>query len=209
MSGLVNIDTVYIAIFFLVPGYIFLTFRNQFVAGQDRLGTEQLLAFITYSALNLALFGWILFAIPRRADDWVVVLTWVFVLLIGPAVLGFVSGMWTQKEWGGRLYEFFGLSLVHPTARSWDWVFHRVDPCFVLVTLKDGSQCAGYWGVNAAGTQSFASSDPKERDLYISQVFEISDEGPWRPTPKSIFIAAGEIRTVEFIQEENSSERAP
>lgn len=209
MSGLVNIDTVYIAIFFLVPGYIFLTFRNQFVAGQDRLGSEQLLAFITYSALNLALFGWILFAIPRRADDWVVVLTWVFVLLIGPAVLGFVSGMWTQKEWGGRLYEFFGLSLVHPTARSWDWVFHRVDPCFVLVTLKDGSQCAGYWGVNAAGTQSFASSDPKERDLYISQVFEISDEGPWRPTPKSIFIAAGEIRTVEFIQEENSGERAP
>ena len=159
--------------------------------------------------MNLALFGWILFAIPRRADDWVVVLTWVFVLLIGPAVLVFVSGMWTQKEWGGRLYEFFGLSLVHPTARSWDWVFHRVDPCFVLVTLKDGSQCAGYWGVNAAGTQSFASSDPKERDLYISQVFEISDEGPWRPTPKSIFIAAGEIRTVEFIQEENSSERAP
>lgn len=209
MSGLVNIDTVYIAIFFLVPGYIFLTFRNQFVAGQDRLGSEQLLAFITYSALNLALFGWILFAIPRRADDWVVVLTWVFVLLIGPAVLGFVSGMWTQKEWGGRLYEFFGLSLVHPTARSWDWVFHRVDPCFVLVTLKDGSQCAGYWGVNAAGTQSFASSDPKERDLYISQVFEISDEGPWRPTPKSIFIAAGEIRTVDFIQEENSGERAP
>jgi hypothetical protein len=209
MSGLVNIDTVYIAIFFLVPGYIFLTFRNQFVAGQDRLGTEQLLAFITYSALNLALFGWILFAIPRRAEDWVVVLTWVFVLLIGPAVLGFVSGMWTQKEWGGRLYEFFGLSLVHPTARSWDWVFHRVDPCFVLVTLKDGSQCAGYWGVNAAGTQSFASSDPKERDLYISQVFEISDEGPWRPTPKSIFIAAGEIRTVEFIQEEKSGERAP
>ena len=41
MSGLVSIDTVYVAIFFLVPGYIFLTFRNQFVAGQDRLGTEQ------------------------------------------------------------------------------------------------------------------------------------------------------------------------
>ena len=74
MSGLVSIDTVYVAIFFLVPGYIFLTFRNQFVAGQDRLGTEQLLAFITYSALNLALFGWILFTLPRTAQGWVVVL---------------------------------------------------------------------------------------------------------------------------------------
>jgi Family of unknown function (DUF6338) len=207
--SLANIDAVFIAIFFLVPGYIFLTFRNQVVAGQDRLGTEQLLAFVTYSALNLALFGWILLAIPRSAANWVVVLTWAFVLLIGPAVLGFASGYWTQKELGSRLYGFFGLSLVHPTARSWDWVFHRVDPCFVLVTLKDGSQCAGYWGVNAAGTQSFASSDPKERDLYISQVFEISDKGPWRPTLKSIFIAAGEIRTVEFIQEEKSGERTP
>jgi len=206
MSGLVSIDTVYVAIFFLVPGYIFLTFRNQFVAGQDRLGTEQLLAFITYSALNLALFGWILFTLPRTAQGWVVVLTWVFVILIGPAILGLASGIWTQKELGNRLYAFFGLSLMHPTARSWDWIFHRVHPCFILVTLKDGSQCAGYWGVNAAGTQSFASSDPKERDLYISQVFEIADEGPWRRTQKSIFIAAGEIRTVEFIQEEVSND---
>jgi hypothetical protein len=207
MSGLINFDAISIAIFFLVPGYIFLTFRNQFVAGQDRLGTDQLLAFITYSALNLALFGWILFALPRTAGGSIVVITWVFVILVGPAILGLVSGVWTQKELGGRLFAFFGLSLVHPTARSWDWVFHRVHPCFVLVTLKDGSQCAGYWGVNAAGTQSFASSDPKERDLYISQMFEMPDEGPWRPIEKSIFIAAGEIRTVEFIREEVASER--
>lgn len=210
MSGLVNFETVYVAIFFLVPGYLFLTFRNQFVAGQDRLGTEQILAFVTYSALNLAIFGWTIFAVPRSAPGWQIVLVWGFVLLIGPAILGFASGIWTQKELGSRLYSFLGLSLVHPTARSWDWIFHRVHPCFVLVTLKDGSQCAGYWGVSAAGTQSFASSDPKERDLYISQVFEIPDDGPWRPTQRSIFIAAGEIRTVEFIQEERqASEQAP
>jgi hypothetical protein len=70
MSGLVSIDTVYIAVFFLVPGYVFLVFRNQFVAGQDRLGTEQLLSFITYSVLNLAIFGWILFTLPRTAPNW-------------------------------------------------------------------------------------------------------------------------------------------
>ncbi len=111
MSGLVSIDTVYVAIFFLVPGYIFLTFRNQFVAGQDRLGTEQILAFITYSALNLAFFGWILFTLPRTAQGWVVVLTWVFVILIGPAILGLASGIWTQKELGSRTLRIFRLEL--------------------------------------------------------------------------------------------------
>lgn len=207
MSGLTSTEAVYVALICVVPGYIFLTFRNQFIAGQDRLGPEQLLAFITYSALNFAVFGWInLVVVPHEAALWLRILVWFLTLLVGPAVLGFVSGVCAQMEWGGKLYAWLGLHAVHPTARSWDWIFHRVHPCFILVTLKDGSQCAGYWGVNAAGTQSFASSDPKERDLYISQVFEIADEGPWRRTQKSIFIAAGEIRTVEFIQEEVSND---
>jgi len=208
MYGITSAEAVYIALICIVPGYIFLAFRNQFVAGQDRLGTEQLLAFVTYSALNFAVFGWInLVIVPHEAAPWLRITVWMLTLLVGPAALGLVSGVCTQKEYGGRLYGFFGLSSVHPTARSWDWIFHRLRPCFVLVTLKDGSQCAGYWGVNTAGTQSFASSDPKERDLYISQVFEIPDQGPWRRTQKSIFIAAGEIRAVEFIQEEISNDQ--
>src|SRR5260221_1026880 len=201
MFGLTSTEAVYIALICVVPGYVFLAFRNQFIAGQDRLGTEQLLAFVTYSALNFAIFGWInLVVVPHEAAVWLRLLIWFLNLLVGPSVLGFVSGVFSQKEWGGKLYALLGLNVVHPTARSWDWIFHRVHPCFILVTLKDGSQCAGYWGVNPAGTQSFASSDPKERDLYISQMFEITDSGPWRRIQKSIFIAAGEVRTVEFIQ---------
>jgi hypothetical protein len=59
MFGLTSTEAVYIALICVVPGYVFLAFRNQFIAGQDRLGTEQLLAFVTYSALNFAVFGWI------------------------------------------------------------------------------------------------------------------------------------------------------
>jgi hypothetical protein len=207
MFGITSTEAVYIALICVVPGYVFLTFRNQFIAGQDRLGTEQLLAFVTYSAVNFAVFGWInLVVVPHEAAVWIRLLVWFLTLLVGPAVLGLVSGVFSQKEWGGKLYAMLGLNVVHPTARSWDWIFHRVHPCFILVTLKDGSQCAGYWGVNPAGTQSFASSDPKERDLYISQMFEITDSGPWRRIQKSIFIAAGEVRTVEFIQEDISND---
>lgn len=129
MYGITSAEAVYIALICIVPGYIYLAFRNQFVPGQDRLGTEQLLAFVTYSALNFAVFGWInLVIVPQQAASWLRIGIWMLTLLVGPAILGLISGVCTQKEYGGRIYAFLGLNTVHPTARSWDWVFHRVTP---------------------------------------------------------------------------------
>lgn len=207
MSGLSNIDAIYTALVFVVPGYIFLTLRNQFIAGQDRLGTEQVLAFVTYSALNFALFGWIVYlAISYHLPPYVIVSSWALVLVVLPAALGLVSGLFSQREIVGKIYEYFRLSPVHPVPRAWDRVFFNSPPSWVLITLKSGVAFAGYWD-----GQSFASSDGKERDLFISQLYDFSGDDPWRPTDKSLFVAAGEISTIEFIpvKEEISGGQQP
>ena len=99
LFGFTSAEAVYIALICVVPGYIFLIVRNQFVAGQHRLGTEQRMAFVTYSAVNFALFGWInLVVVPHEAAQWVRISVWMLTLLVGPAVLGFISGVCTQKE---------------------------------------------------------------------------------------------------------------
>jgi hypothetical protein len=194
MSGLSNIDAVYIALVFIVPGYIFLTLRNQFVAGQDRLGTEQIFAFVTYSAVNFAFFGWMIYlAIAYQVAPYIRVAIWVLTLVVIPAGLGLLFGVCSQREVIGRIYTFFGLNPIHPTPRAWERIFFNSPASWVFITLKSGTQFAGFWG-----GQSFASSDAKERDLYISEVFEFSGDEPWRPTGKGLFIAAGEIRTIEF-----------
>ncbi len=195
MNGLSNIDAVYTALVFVVPGYIFLTLRNQFIAGQDRLGTEQVLAFVTYSALNFALFGWMVYlAISYSLPPYLIVSIWMLVLVVIPAGLGLVWGLFSQREIIGKIYEFLHLNPVHPIPRAWERVFFNTPPSWVLITLKSGTMFAGFWG-----GQSFASSDGKERDLYIAQVYDFSSDEPWQPTGKSLFIAAGEISTIEFI----------
>jgi hypothetical protein len=195
MGGLKNIEAVYIALVFVVPGYIFLTLRNQFVAGQDRLGTEQILGFVAYSSINFALFGWMIYlAIAYEVDPLPRVAIWILTLVVIPAAIGLLCGVCSQKEIVGRIYRIFRLNPIHPTPRAWERVFFNSPASWVLVTLKNDIQFAGWWG-----GESFASSDAKERDLYISQIFEFDGDKPWRPTGKGLFIAAGEVRTIEFI----------
>jgi len=195
MGGLANVEVVYVALVFIVPGYIFLTFRNQFVAGQDRLGTEQMLNFFTYSTINFALFGWIIYlAIAFSLEPVWRILAWTGTLVIIPAVMGLIAGVCAKREFVGRIYRWMGLNPIHPTPRAWEYVFYDSPAAWILVTLKNDTKFAGWWGGD-----SFASSDPKERDLYISQVFEIDGDNPWKPTKKSLFVAAGEIRTIEFL----------
>jgi hypothetical protein len=64
---------------------------------------------------------------------------------------------------------------------------------WVLGTLKDGHQVRGLFGSN-----SFASSEAEERDLFLQRRFE---DDSWKPIPGSdgILIMGSEIKHVEFI----------
>ena len=65
---------------------------------------------------------------------------------------------------------------------------------WVLVTLKDGTRFAGF-----CGPDSFISSDPAERDLYIQWVYDLDDEDGWRSRGETgLLVAGGEISTIEF-----------
>jgi hypothetical protein len=68
----------------------------------------------------------------------------------------------------------------------------------VLITLKDGSQIAGWFGKN-----SLASSELSERDIYLELVYKLEDDA-WQPVARSagILINAEEIRYIEFWQDQ-------
>lgn len=59
--------------------------------------------------------------------------------------------------------------------------------------LKDGTEFTGL-----LGPDSFISSNPNERDLYVQKLFERDDDGNWLETEKSLYVGKDEIRTVEF-----------
>ncbi len=67
----------------------------------------------------------------------------------------------------------------------------------VIITLKDGIYFGGYCDHN-----SFMSSDPSERDIYIHCVYDIDNHGKWCLRPgTSMLISAGEVSRIEFLPE--------
>jgi len=195
MEGLTKFDAIYVVLVFLVPGYVFLSFRNLFVAGQPKLTKDQILSYVTISGVNFTLCGWIIYlaysnncSVPIKAASWVIV------IILLPAIAGIVWGTFNQRNVIRRLYHWVGLTPIHTIPNAWDYKFSRPTGEWVLVKLKNGIQFAGFWG-----TSSFASDDPKERDLLIERVYTIPDDGPWQPTDKSLLITQGEISTIEFV----------
>ena len=75
-------------------------------------------------------------------------------------------------------------------------LFSQARPCWVLVTLKNGSRICGLYGI-----QSFAGSDPKDRDLYLQATYRLVVEtGDWAPVEDTagILISADQIAAIEF-----------
>ncbi|MGL3208294.1 DUF6338 family protein [Bradyrhizobium sp. BR 1433] len=198
-----KIDAIYVALVFIVPGYVFLCIRNQFVVGQGKLGKEQLLSYVTVSGVNFALWGWIIyFAYQYEAYIPVKAVAWITVIIAIPAISGAAMGVCNQRDYFRKAFHRAGLTPSHSVPSAWDYKFSRSPGEWVLVTLKSGTRFAGWW----AG-RSFASDAPSERDLLIEQVYEIPDDGPWTPTRKSVLIMSGEMQTIEFIPQEIANEQ--
>jgi Family of unknown function (DUF6338) len=87
------------------------------------------------------------------------------------------------------------LRSINPVPTGWDWIFGRADRCYVLVTLRDGGQIAGFFG-----EQSMASSDREQKDLYLERAFVVPPEGPWQEVENSrgVYIDGAQISSVEF-----------
>jgi Family of unknown function (DUF6338) len=110
-----------------------------------------------------------------------------------------VLGIAAQKDWGNWLASKFALSFVHVIPAAWDWRFSKAPGggMFVMVTFENGETVGGFFGTN-----SFASSDTTERDLYIEEEYTVTEEGRWesRPEKIGILIPMRGVRYIEFWQ---------
>ena len=199
MPDLKDLNNIYLIAAFIVPGLIITYMRSRFITGRMEKFSDAALGYLTitliYYGFSLPIIGYIL-----RVEQgvWKTLLWW-GLLIVGPALFGLLLGVATQFEWLRWIATKLGLRMVHNTPTSWDWRFANCQAArFVMVTLTDGSSVAGIFGKG-----SFASTDPAERDLYIQEIMDVSEEGHWsyRTEPTGILILAKEIRYVEFKQE--------
>ena len=203
MATLQFFDYLYLALTFLVPGLIVLFVRSQFVTRRNMARPADFLPYLTVSIFYYACVYVVVYPfahfdafIAWMHEPGSKVLAWFVLIFLGPALLGGVLGINVQKDWFRGFLQRFGLNTIHALPAAWDWKFSKAGYSYVLVTLKDGTRFAGL-----LGSDSFISSDPAERDIYIQWTYDIDrdNNNKWIPRDgNGVLIAAGEIRTVEF-----------
>jgi hypothetical protein len=200
VAAILSPQTLALFLVFSVPGIVALYFRAQFLSGRLPPAAEGFISYITlslvYHAVVYPLAAPLYIAIPPTGWKW---LAWCVLIFIGPAILGILLGLNIRKGWTKKIINQFGVSTIHPVNCAWDWHFGQCVECWVIVKLKDGSSWGGF-----LGAKSFMSSDSSERDLFIEQVYEVKDGEPWGERGSSVWIAHGEIQTLEFLPYDRS-----
>jgi hypothetical protein len=145
MPNLTSIDAAFLLIAFFVPGFVISTVRAQFLTGNEKAGPELYLRYLTYSALNYAIWSWLIYLIPLTAGVWPRATMWAVVMLVGPFLLGGLMGLSVRKNWSATFLEkIANVQPVHPIPSAWDWRFHNTPHVWVQVVLKSGTQWCGY-----------------------------------------------------------------
>lgn len=196
MPDLGDSQNLYLILAFIVPGLIILYIRSQFLTGRLPPLKESLLVFFTISAIYygaiLPFWDWFVTDLETRLGT---LLLWFGFVFLGPVLIGLLLGIDAKRETSRRLLlRILGFNVTHSIPTAWDWKFANMEEQWVLVTLKDGSKIAGWCGID-----SFMSSDPSERDLYIEYIYDLDENDNWIETEdKSVLISPGEISTIEF-----------
>ncbi len=195
MHEISSTNSVYYVLAFLVPGLVAIFVRAQFITGRLPKHNEARLTYFVISMIYYAItLPGLEVALTSQGTPYFRTFVWFLLIFIGPAILGLVLGLNSQKGWLRQFIQYFGLNPVHTLPTSWDWKFGNMGAQWVLVTLKNGTRFAGY-----CGSSSFISSDPNERDLYIERIFDLNDDDEWKPRGENgVLITGGEISTIEF-----------
>jgi len=199
--ALTSFDAVFYAITFLVPGFVMDLTLSIFVPKRLEDLQFSLLRFLTLSCVNYAVWSWLIYLIFFTTDREVLsvfytALSLGVVVFISPIVIGVLLGYFSQKEWIKKILNKLGLNTISSIRTSWDHKFSKTnESVWLIVTLKDGSTVAGYFGNN-----SFVSSIDSERDLYIEEIYKIDTNESWERLipPCSILLKGEEIKYIEF-----------
>ena len=194
---LVILENLPLILICVVPGLIITWIRSQFLTGRITSHSSTLLFYVAVCFIyNVFAYPFIRCFMPGLMPDFQFnIYAWFVIIIVIPAFLGFFLGCEARNVWIYKLLRFFRLNPIHPIETSWDWKFREIPAGgeWIVVTLKTRTKKI----VGKFSDNSFYSTSPNERDLYIERVYDI-EKDPWEPMNTGVLIPAREIRDVQF-----------
>jgi Family of unknown function (DUF6338) len=124
-------------------------------------------------------------------------LTLLFVVPAGLAGLVFYLPRWGGPKWPSWLRLTYD-----PMPRAWDYAFNAyassgISATYVRVLTNDGRYLGGWFG-----DQSYASSFPEPRELFIEIAHQMSEDGEFGDEVEGssgLYIRCDDVRALEFV----------
>ena len=117
------------------------------------------------------------------------------IVVIAPVFLGVLAGVSVQKGWLYAALRWIKLEPVHGIPSAWDWKFMRANAQWITVHLKDGTEVVAEYRYDC-----FVSTDPGERDLYLSNVHAWQEDGTLEEDDRieGLLLKGDSIDRIEF-----------
>jgi len=182
---------------FLMPGIISQKIYSLFVTDPGRSQSAILLDALTYSCITFAItspLAWLLLTSWRHLGFWLVAVALLIMLVVVPVFLPWAWLNIRNLPWIRGL----GVKIIK---RPWDYIFNRNATYWALITFRNGSRIAGFYGKH-----SFSAPDPQPEEIYFEQVWNIGPDGLLDgPVPDTggLLVKGEEVLTIElFVYEE-------
>ncbi|MCK5115745.1 MAG: hypothetical protein KAR44_04040 [Candidatus Aegiribacteria sp.] len=181
-----DINKLVLFIAFFVPGFISIKTYDLLVPSAIRSSGQTIIEAITYSAINYALFSWIL--LIKNLHPILIAIIAIIILLISPILLA--CGYWRFRNSG-----IVKKHSRHPIPKPWDYVFGKQKSYWVIIEYTDGDCIGGIYD-----TDSFTSSYPLTEQIYLQEEWEIEGRSFIKPIDRSsgILISDKDIRAIRF-----------
>lgn len=178
---------------FFVPGILILFIRSRFINSSLPPISEATVAYVLISLVYNAIVLPLTSPLPFFST-WPGQAIYSFII---PTIVGLLSGLDIRYDWSFDILRTIRIDINHPIPSAWDWKMSKIEPCYIMITLDDGTKWAGKYGV-----KSNASTDRNERDIYIEQVYDLDDDDKWTARKSGVWINRQFIKSIEFWQPE-------
>ncbi|TCL66518.1 hypothetical protein EDC14_101561 [Hydrogenispora ethanolica] len=188
-----SLDKIPLLLIFFVPGFISLKVFELMVPGEKRNWQGALFEAIGFSCINFALTFWVFFPI-NSADFYRRHPFWFYLIHFG--ILFILPIIWAISLNALLKLDFFAGKIVELVPTAWDYFFSQRKACWILARLKSGDLIGGLYG-----NGSFSANFPYHQDIYISEVWRISETGQFLervPQTKGAWIPKKSIELLEF-----------
>ena len=177
-----SFDLVFYTAIFVLPGFIINIIIDSMNPPKKHNDGIYLLKCIGFSLVSCAIWCW-LYKIILESDKLSMLWHWILLLLtsiLGSSIIGVILAVIKQFQIIDNILSKLKVRTIHSTPTAWDYLFSKQSEGFVIITLADDTKLYGWYSSN-----SFTSSDPDERDIYVEIAYKISENETWEKDSQS------------------------